>query len=510
MSTAPFSAESLLDSAPCGLVLTDTDGTIRDVNATFCGWIGYDCAQLNGVLRFPQLLPVGGRVFHQTHWGPLLQMQGSVAEVKVEVMHCDGRRIPMLLNAVRHMHGSSERHQLALMIVSDRHKYERELLTARNKLREVNEQLSHANRQKTEFLATLAHELRNPLAPIRNGLQILKCALKPDEAARTRDMMERQLNHMVRLIDDLLDVSRIANGKLELRTAPVTLRQVVDAAVETSMPVIDAGRQRFVMSLADEPIYLDADLTRLSQVLSNILNNAAKFTPAGGEIALSVERDGSDVVLRIRDTGIGIAPDKVDQVFDMFGQVESTLERSQGGLGIGLALARTLTEMHGGRIRAESGGIGHGSTFVVRLPTIAPRAAPVVTTEQRAAGRTAKLRVLVTDDMIDNAESIQLLLQIEGHDVEIATSGRECLEKATSFHPDVVLLDVGLPDINGYEVARRLRADPHGKRMTLAAVTGWGSQEDRRLSASAGFDRHFTKPVAFEELIAFLAEKFGE
>ena len=510
-------AASLLDAAPCGLIVTAVDGTMLSVNATFCHWIGHDCADLIGKVRFAQLLSVGGRVFHQTHWEPLLQMQGSVAEVKVEVLHRDGRKLPMLLNATRRVHEGAEYQQYALIIVNDRHKYERELLKARNASRDLNEQLSRANRLKTEFLATLAHELRNPLAPIRNGLQILKSSRSADDHERTRAMMDRQVSHMVRLIDDLLDVSRIASAKVELRRSTITLQQVIDAALETSMPAIQAGQQQLAVALPPVPIHLDADLTRLSQVISNILNNAAKFTPADGRIDLTAEGHGASskgsgpgqVIVRIRDTGIGISPDKLETIFDMFGQLESTLKRTQGGLGIGLALARTLTRMHGGSIAAESEGAGRGSTFVVRLPTIAAPASQSADDAAVSSPRAMRrLRVLVTDDMLDSAESIRLLLELEGHDVAIASDGRECLRQVEAFEPDVVLLDVGLPDIDGYEVARRIR-EQGARPVALVALTGWGSEDDRKLSAKAGFDRHFTKPVAMDALLSYLAERFG-
>ena len=292
---------------------------------------------------------------------------------------------------------------------------------------------------------------------------------------------------------------------------------MVDAAVETSVPVIQAGGQQFTVALPPEPIHVDADLTRLSQVISNILNNAAKFTPVDGRIDLTAEHRPSleanapgEVILRIRDTGVGIARDKLATVFDMFGQLETTLQRTQGGLGIGLALARTLTEMHGGSIAAESEGVGHGSTFVVTLPTI-PAPAPLSggDAHESSPRPTRKLRILVTDDMIDNAESIRLLLELEGHDVAIASDGRECLRQVAAFEPDVVLLDVGLPDIDGYEVVRRIRDQRRGGPVAIAALTGWGSEDDRKQSAKAGFDRHFTKPVAMEELLAYLAECCG-
>jgi signal transduction histidine kinase len=363
--------------------------------------------------------------------------------------------------------------------------------------------LREADRRKDEFLATLAHELRNPLAPIRNGLQILNLTPSADVAAKARGMMERQLAHLVRLVDDLLDISRVATGKMRLQFESVEVRTVVEAAVEAARPAIDAGRHALVLHLPDEPLTLRADPTRLAQVVSNLLTNAAKYTPAGGQITLTAERAGGFAVVRVADTGLGIPADMLPKVFDLFTQVDRHLDRAQGGLGIGLALVKRLVEMHGGTIAAASEGAGRGSTFEVRVPAAsapAPAAVAAPVRPTAAGGR----RVLVVDDNEDAAESLSELLALCGHDARTAATGPEALAAVPAFRPDLVFLDIGLPGMDGYEVARALRAAP-GDTPVLVALTGWGAESDRQRSAEAGFDRHLTKPVGREQLDELLA-----
>jgi PAS domain S-box-containing protein len=372
------------------------------------------------------------------------------------------------------------------------------------------EQLRQADRRKDEFLATLAHELRNPLAPIRNALQIVRL-VGDDRAAveQARTVMERQLHQLVRMIDDLLDVSRITRNKLRLRKERLELAKAVQGAVETSRPLIEAAGHELTVTLPAEPILVDADLTRLAQVFSNLLNNAAKYTERGGHIWLTVEREGSDAVVTVRDTGVGIPAEHLPHVFEMFSQVDRSLERSQGGLGIGLALVRSLVEMHGGSVEARSEGPGTGSEFVVRLPVVserpAQRQAPEGGCESKAAA--ARCKVLVVDDNEDTAMSLSMMLQITGHDARTAHDGLQAVAVAGSYRPDVVLLDIGLPKLNGYEVARRIREEPWGKGVRLIALTGWGQEEDKQRSKEAGFDFHLVKPVepaALEELLTKL------
>jgi PAS domain S-box-containing protein len=361
------------------------------------------------------------------------------------------------------------------------------------------QQLRDTDRRKDEFLATLAHELRNPLAPVRSSLEVMRLAGDdPDIMARSRATMERQIGQMVRLIDDLLDVSRITRGRLELRTEPIRLRTVIRTALETARPLIDENGHRLIVEGPDA-IDLVADPVRLAQVLSNLLNNAAKYTEPGGIIHLTTALQGSEVVITVRDTGVGIAREALPGVFDLFNQVDRTLERSQGGLGIGLTLARRLVEMHGGRIEAQSEGPGTGATFVVRLP-VAPAGTAVIPLAHPVPLPVAGRRVLIADDNRDAAESMALILRMMGNDVRTANDGKEAVETAERFAPDVVLLDIGMPLLNGYDAARRIRAAGWGKELLLVALTGWGQDDDKKRAADAGFDLHFTKPLEPTEL----------
>ncbi|WP_170162282.1 PAS domain S-box protein [Caldimonas tepidiphila] len=369
--------------------------------------------------------------------------------------------------------------------------------------------LQEADRRKDEFLATLAHELRNPLAPIRTGIQILR--LTPgvaQGAARTLETMERQIAHMVRMIDDLLDVSRISRGKVELRREAVALRSILDSAIEASQPFIEGGGHELRLQLPGRPLCLDGDPTRLAQVLGNLLNNAAKYTPRGGRIELSAEREGGEAVIRVRDNGIGIAPEMLPRVFEMFTQVPQPVAQAQGGLGIGLSLAKRLVEMHQGDVGVESAGLGHGATFTVRLPL-----ATDAETEPAGPGGAGPApqadapRVLVVDDNVDAAETLAMMLGLLGHDTRTAHDGADALVAAREFAPAVVFCDIGMPGMNGYEVAARLRAQPAFAGTLLVALTGWGSEEDRRRALAAGFDAHLTKPVDIAAMQQLIAER---
>jgi PAS domain S-box-containing protein len=384
-------------------------------------------------------------------------------------------------------------------------------ITARKRsedeLRRLNRELAEAHRRKDEFLATLAHELRNPLAPMTNALEILRRKEPTDPMLRwTRDVLDRQVRQMARLVDDLLDVARITRGRIELRRERVELASVVHAAVESARPIVDAAGHALDVQLPSQPLWLHADATRLTQVLLNLLNNAAKYTPPGGRITLSAREENGEAVLSVRDTGIGLAPEHVPVVFEMFSQVAPALERSQGGLGIGLALARGLVELHGGRIEARSEGLDRGSEFIVRLPLAdASQDSAHALTPADEAAALPSLRVLIVDDNRDAAESLGELLRMSGHEVAVAHSGEEGLAAAAAFHPALALLDIGMPGMNGYELARRLREQPWGAGVVLAALTGWGQQDDKRRAFEAGFDHHLTKPVEAGALDAVLA-----
>lgn|GEM_PF-297080 len=358
--------------------------------------------------------------------------------------------------------------------------------------------LLEADRRKDEFLATLAHELRNPLAPIHNGLQILQIEGVSGTIEQARAMMERQLTQLIRLVDDLLDVSRVTTGKLALRKERVELKAVIDAAIETSRPVINQAGHALAVVVPDEPIVLDGDATRLAQVVSNLLNNSAKYTRRGGHIRLEVRLEKGMAVVVVTDDGIGIPPQMVGKVFEMFTQVDRALEKTTGGLGIGLSLVKGLVEMHGGTIEAHSEGEGRGSEFIVRLPVadaVTQKAAPSVVDKQ--AGSSRSRRILVADDNVDSARSLGRLLELYGNDVRTAHDGLQAVKAAELFQPEVILLDIGMPELNGHEVCRRIRELTWGRNAILVAMTGWGQEEDKRMSQEAGFDLHLVKPVDF-------------
>ncbi len=385
-------------------------------------------------------------------------------------------------------------------------------ITARKKAEHEREQLVGQLREqdvrKDEFLATLAHELRNPLAPIRNGLQLMKLARNDGEAVeQARNMMERQVGHLVRLIDDLLDLSRISHGNLELKRERVELSLVVRNAVETSQPLIEQMGHDLSLAVPLVPICVDGDLTRLAQIVSNLLNNAAKYTAPGGRIRLSVEPQGSDAVVTVEDNGVGIPAHMLSKIFEIFTQVDRSLERSKGGLGIGLSLVQRLVELHGGSVQARSEGDGRGSAFVVRLPVF-----PALDGDRRDDGTAAepvrpqsRRRILVVDDNQDAATSLAELLRMMGNETETAYDGLAALDVAAAFRPDVTFLDIGLPKLDGHEVCRRIRQQAWGKSMVLFALTGWGQEDDQQRSLAAGFDAHLVKPIFFEDLEALLA-----
>ena len=364
--------------------------------------------------------------------------------------------------------------------------------------KQIENALRHADRRKDEFLATLAHELRNPLSPIRTALAILRRQARADQdLQRITAVMDRQVQQMARLLDDLLDVSRITLNRLELRKQRAELSAILESAIETSRPLIDEHGHDLRVNLPGQAVSVEADATRLAQVFSNLLNNAAKYTDRGGTIEVTCERRDSEVLVHVQDSGIGIAPERLLKVFEMFSQEHPALLRSHGGLGIGLALSRALIEMHGGSIEAQSAGVGSGSRFTVRLPMVEGIADPVARAVSSAEVRVngAARRVLVVDDKHDAAETLATYLGLLGHEVRAAHDGVEALEESAAFRPDVILLDIGLPRLDGLEVARTIRREPWGADVLLIAVTGWGNEADKRNVAQAGFDGHLTKPI---------------
>ena len=369
------------------------------------------------------------------------------------------------------------------------------------------EALREADRRKDEFLATLAHEIRNPLAPIRNELEVMRMARgNPDVIEHSRAVMDRQLAHLVHLVDDLMDVSRITRGKLELRRAELALDAVLQAALETSRPLIEAARHNLTLNMPRTPVYVLGDLTRLAQIFSNLLNNAAKYTPPGGRITLTASEVDGKAVIQVRDTGVGITAEALPGVFEMFTQAN----RDRGlapGLGIGLALVHVLTEMHGGSVTAESDGLGAGSTFTVRLPMLqASEIEAAGAGAQSAVAESVRRRILVADDNLDAAESLAMLLTMMGHEVRAAHDGAQAVEQAEQFRPDLILMDVGMPRLDGLQAAAQIRSMEWGASPVIVALTGWGQDADRKRSKEAGCDVHLVKPLDFDRLTTLLTQ----
>ena len=366
--------------------------------------------------------------------------------------------------------------------------------------------LRDADRRKDQFLAMLSHELRNPLAPLRTGLDVIRMAGTNATIERTRAMMERQVLQLQRLVDDLLDVSRVTSDKVELRPVTVDLRVVIDAAMETCRPFIDAAGVVFSVAVPDAPLWVHADVQRLAQVVSNLLHNSAKYTPRGGHIWLTVMGDHESASISVADDGIGIPPAMLDTVFELFAQVDHALEKSTGGLGIGLSLVKRLVELHGGRVEARSRGGGQGSTFVVQIPVVPSATLSEATImPDDSTGATTRRRILLADDNVDAAEVLGHLLTLHGHEVSLAHDGAQAVAVAEAIRPDIIVLDIGMPTLNGYDAARRIRGQVWGHSPVLVALTGWGHQDHRTESVDAGFDHHLVKPVDLTELLNVIA-----
>jgi PAS domain S-box-containing protein len=497
--------ETLLNQAPLGVYLIDADFRMRQVNPTalpFFGdisdLIGRDFDEVTHILWTKDYADEVVRIFRHT------LETGEPYSTPERSEHRLDRRVTEYYEWRIDRIPLPDGRYGVVCYFSDvsRHVLARQALAASEKA------LKDADLKKNEFLSILAHELRNPLAPIRNGLQLLKLAKYDANIEQARIMMERQLNQMVRLIDDLMDLTRISSGKIALKKARVPLAAAVQNAVEMSCPLIEAAGHDLILDVPDESIYVDADLIRLSQVFTNLLNNAAKYTERGGRIRLAVERQESAAVVTVEDNGVGIPAHMLSKIFDMFTQVDRSLERAQGGLGIGLNIVKRLVEMHGGTIEAHSGGHGMGSKFIVRLPVVLALASeqPGDEVEEKAAP-TARRRILVVDDNRDSAITLAMMLKMMGNDTQTAHDGLEALDVGAAFRPDVILLDIGMPKLNGYDAARRIRREPWGKTAVLVAVTGWGQEEDKQRSQEAGFNLHMVKPVepaALEKLLAGL------
>ncbi|WP_250475617.1 ATP-binding protein [Caballeronia sp. GAFFF1] len=500
--------------APCGLLTASADGSILYANDTFCRWLGYERDQLVGRRKVADLLTIGARLFQQTHWGPLLQLQRSVAELKLELVRCDGARLPMLVNASRSESAGGDIDRFAFMVVNDRHKFEIELLQAKTNAeraleakRQAESELKKASDLKDQFLATLAHELRNPLAPMSNVLALLQDDVVDTERLRwAREVLQRQLAQLSHLVDDLLDVARFNEGKIELRKRPLDLADMMRAAVEASGPRIEAASHRLTVELPSS-LTVDADPTRLLQIMQNLLNNAVKYTPPGGDVMIAGYRDGDEAVFTVRDSGIGISPENIGSVFGMFVQLGRPKGYSDDGLGVGLALVKMLVDLHGGKVEAHSEGPGKGSRFTVSLPMCESETSEQATVEPGAAPMPR--RILVVDDNRDAAESLAAVLEVQGNTVSVASDAAAALTVLDNGYFDAAVLDIGLPDMSGYELARRIRSKMGGARLTLIALTGWGQQEDKTKAFDAGFDVHFTKPVDVDELCQALGTPDG-
>jgi PAS domain S-box-containing protein len=490
---------SIVESSDDAILSKSLDGIIQSWNEGAERLFGHSAAQALG--RHISLIIPAERLEEEDRIIASLKAGERVDHFETERLRADGQRVLVSLT-ISPLKDEAGRVIGASKIVRD--------VTERRRLeddlRRLADDLSDADRRKDEFLATLAHELRNPLATISNTVQLMRRReIASQGVDPTSEMLERQIRQMGRLVDDLLDVSRITRGKIELRKEPLELAPLVEQVAEAARALHPDSQRKLVVSLPPRPIPLNGDPTRLAQVIGNLLSNAYKFTDPGGWIVLTVESDADCAIIRVQDDGIGISPEQISQLFGLFTQLDSSLERTRNGLGIGLALARSLVQMHGGSLEARSEGIGRGSEFVVRLPLAPEPAAAAPTAATSSEPARPRRRILVVDDNQDSGESLALLLELDGYETHTARDGLEALAVAERVRPDTVLLDIGLPKLNGYEVARRLRALPWAKHVLLVAMTGWGQDEDRQRSREAGFDAHVVKPVTHELLTRTLS-----
>ena len=493
LRTSETRFRAIFENAATGIAITDLQGRFLQCNPAYCKLVGYTEEEL-GQINFSDLIHPDDRADNFARVRRLRDKELSSFEIENRYVRKDGEAV-WVRKFVSLLHDQEDQPPHIMALVTD--------VTER---RHMEAALLEADRRKDAFLATLAHELRNPLAPIRNAISALQRLSDDDPAAKDRARLlitiaERQVDHLIRLVDDLLDVARITSGKIELKKQHVDLGDIMRQAIETSQPVIDAEQHVVTISLADQPLLLDGDPVRLTQVFANLLNNAAKYTPPEGRIAISTKRDHDEAVVSIRDNGIGIKAEMLPRVFDLFFQTSRAKSRDQGGMGIGLALARSLVEMHGGQVEARSDGPGRGSEFVVRLPlAAAPSQDERIEGETTVASVPASHRVLVVDNDWDVGDSLVMLLQLMGADVRVAYNGAAALATVAEFKPDLALVDIGMPNMDGYETARRIRLMPEGKNLVLVALSGWGREDDRRRAMEAGFDHHFVKPIEFDAL----------
>ena len=491
---------SIVESSDDAIISKSLDGVLQSWNAAAVKLFGYTAEQAVG--RHISLIIPPERMAEEEHIISTLKAGRRIEHFETERRRSDGGMVSVSLTVspIKDANGNVVGASKIARDITDRKRAEAE------RDRFIAD-LAEADRRKNEFLAMLAHELRTPLAPISNAVRALRAGGGTGESVEAAyRMLERQTAQMSRLVDDLLDISRITRGRIELRTELVELAPIVQQAVEAARSLYAGLHHELTVSIPSHPVFLNADRARLAQVIGNLLNNAAKFTNRGGHVWLTVSEEGDEVVMAVRDNGIGIAGDKVAGIFDMFTQLDTTLERSRDGLGIGLTLVKTLVEMQNGTVEARSAGLGLGSEFIVRLPVVAdaPIDEPVAAVEapQRGGGQ----RILIVDDSEDGAESLSLLLEVNGYETHKAYDGVEAVAAAERLRPDAVLLDIGLPRLNGYEACRQIRQQPWGARLLMIALTGWGMDEDRNRSRDAGFDSHLVKPVDVAVLLRLLGK----
>lgn len=492
---------SIVTSSDDAIISTSLDGTIQIWNAAAERLFGYTTDEAVG--RHISLIIPDDRTQEAKQMLARMLTGERVSHFDTVRVRSDGQLIPasLTVSPIKDDAGRIIGTSRIIRDISDRKQNE-------ERIYRLMTQLHEADRHKDEFLATLAHELRNPLAPIRNAIQFLKAKGPPDPDLQwAGDVLDRQVQVMTRLLEELLDVSRISLNRLELRKERTTLAAVMEAALETSRPVIDAGAHELTVDLPAEPIPLEADPTRLAQVFSNLLNNAAKYTQEGGRIRVTAEAKGTDVIVSVKDSGIGIVPEMLPRVFDIFSQAQPTSEQTGGGLGIGLSLVKAVVELHGGSVEPHSDGPSRGSEFVVRLPVAAAPVAqePLRPSESGEPAPVTKRRILIIDDNRDSADSLAKLLEMSGHQVSTGYDGEQAVTGAEALRPDVVLLDLGMPKVDGYEACRRIREQPWGQGVFLIALTGWGQEEDRRRTEEAGFNFHMVKPLDPAVLMKLLA-----
>jgi PAS domain S-box-containing protein len=496
---------ALFESAPMAVFVCDPNAVIQRYNAQAVELWGREpvCGSERHCGSTKLWLPDGSLLPHaQSPIVEVLRTGVPVHNVEVLIERPDGTRLPVLVNfaALKNAQGEITGAVTSFIDITERSRLEQQT-------QEQAEALAELHRRKDEFLAMLSHELRNPLSAIFNALHVLRLEDTGNPIQqKAKRVIERQVGQLAHLVDDLLEVSRVITGGIQLHQERLEMRGIVDRAIESARDLIDRCKHELSVSLPAEPIWLQGDPTRLEQVVVNLLNNAAKYTDEGGQIGLTAQQEGDQVVLRVRDTGVGIAPELLPRIFDLFTQADRTLDRSQGGLGIGLSLVQKLVELHGGKVEAHSAGLGQGSEFIVRLPALSPAGKPIAPIET-AQPSAQTSRVLVVDDNIDAADMLVMMLQMFGHEVKAAYDGQTALETAISYEPEVVLLDIGLPDMDGYEVSRRLRQHPQTKGVRLIAMTGYGQDSDRQLSQEAGIDHHLVKPVAPQKLQELLATR---